>query len=149
MLTKPQLLRFSSSARIGDATLAEKDIVLTYFLQLLAERGFLERVAFKGGTCIRKMLLGNRGRFSTDLDFTTRAPIDDPDGAIVDFAQLIADPYHGIQFDLDLSDEKSWRSQQGQTVAVHPTYKHALGSGFIKFEISLRETPMLPLVRYE
>lgn len=49
---------------------AEKEIVLTYLLQLMAERGILERLAFKGGTCLRKMFLGSVGRFSTDLDFT-------------------------------------------------------------------------------
>jgi predicted nucleotidyltransferase component of viral defense system len=50
--------------------IAEKEIVLTYLLQLLAERGILDRLAFKGGTCIRKMIMGSQGRFSTDLDFT-------------------------------------------------------------------------------
>jgi predicted nucleotidyltransferase component of viral defense system len=28
-----------------------------------------EAVVFKGGTAIRKFVLGNEGRFSTDLDF--------------------------------------------------------------------------------
>jgi hypothetical protein len=50
--------------------IAEKEVVLTFLLQLLSERGVLERLAFKGGTCLRKMFVGSQGRFSTDLDFT-------------------------------------------------------------------------------
>jgi predicted nucleotidyltransferase component of viral defense system len=45
-------------------------VVLTFLLQLLSERGILQRLAFKGGTCLRKIFVGNQGRFSTDLDFT-------------------------------------------------------------------------------
>jgi predicted nucleotidyltransferase component of viral defense system len=70
VLTKPQLARYVHSSGLNDPGFAENEVVLTYLLQLLVERGFIERVVFKGGTCIRKMLLGNRGRFSTDLDFT-------------------------------------------------------------------------------
>lgn len=61
MLTKPQLARFVHSSGVDDPSFAEKEVVLTYLLQLLVERGFIDRVVFKGGTCIRKMLLGNRG----------------------------------------------------------------------------------------
>ena len=50
--------------------IAENEIVLTYLLQLMAERGILDKLAFKGGTCLRKMFIGSGGRFSTDLDFT-------------------------------------------------------------------------------
>jgi len=80
VLTKPQLARFVQSSGLDDRGHAEKEVVLTYLLQLLVERGFIERIVFKGGTCIRKMLLGNRGRFSTDLDFTARTEVADPDG---------------------------------------------------------------------
>jgi predicted nucleotidyltransferase component of viral defense system len=77
VLTKPQLARYVHSSGLNDPGFAENDVVLTYLLQLLVERGFIERVVFKGGTCIRKMLLGNRGRFSTDLDFTARTEVSD------------------------------------------------------------------------
>ena len=35
--------------------IAENEIVLTYLLQLMAERGILDKPAFKGGTCLRKI----------------------------------------------------------------------------------------------
>ncbi len=50
--------------------IAEKEVVLTFLLQLLSERGVLARLELKGGTCLRKMFVGSQGRFSTDLDFT-------------------------------------------------------------------------------
>ena len=49
--------------------IAENEIVLTYLLQLMAERGILNKLAFKGGTCLRKMFIGSGGRFSTGSGF--------------------------------------------------------------------------------
>ena len=64
-----------AAARSGarDIGNVEIDIILTHLLQLFVERGIAEHVAFKGGTMLRKMLFGPRGRLSTDLDFTRRS----------------------------------------------------------------------------
>ena len=70
MLTKPQVQRYSAESGLRDIMIAEKEVVLTFLLQLLSERHLLDRLAFKGGTCLRKMFTGSQGRFSTDLDFT-------------------------------------------------------------------------------
>jgi len=70
MLSQPQVQRYSSDSGLRDIMIAEKEIVLTFLLQLLSERAILDRLAFKGGTCLRKMFIGSQGRFSTDLDFT-------------------------------------------------------------------------------
>ena len=70
MLTQPQVQRYSAESGLRDIMIAEKEVVLTFLLQLLSERGILDRLAFKGGTCLRKMFIGSQGRFSTDLDFT-------------------------------------------------------------------------------
>ena len=56
MLTRPQVQRYSAESGLRDLMIAENEVVLTYLLQLMAERGILERLAFKGGTCIRKIL---------------------------------------------------------------------------------------------
>jgi len=70
MLTQPQVQRYSNESGLRDIMIAEKEVVLTFLLQLLSERGIVDRLAFKGGTCLRKMFIGSQGRFSTDLDFT-------------------------------------------------------------------------------
>lgn len=48
-----------------------------HFLDWLRLEGVFEddAVVFKGGTAIRKFVLGNEGRFSTDLDFAVADPI--------------------------------------------------------------------------
>ncbi len=143
MLTKPQLARYVHASGVDDGSFAEKEVVLTYLLQLLVQRGFIERVAFKGGTCIRKMLLGNRSRFSTDLDFTSRSPVEDPEDEILALAQVLAEPFHGIHFHLDIGNEKNWRSEGNTSWSVYPTYTHDLGTGSVKLEVSLREVPIL------
>ena len=68
MLTRVQVQRYANESGLRDIMIAEKETVLTFLLQLLAERGILDKLAFKGGTCLRKMFLGTQGRFSTDLD---------------------------------------------------------------------------------
>ena len=55
MLTQPQVQRYSTESGLRDIMIAEKEVVLTFLLQLLSERGILDRLAFKGGTCLRKM----------------------------------------------------------------------------------------------
>src|SRR6266404_3768645 len=70
VLPQPQVQRYSAESGLRDIMIAEKEVVLTFLLQLLSERGVLDRFAFKGGTCLRKMVIGSQGRFSTDLDFT-------------------------------------------------------------------------------
>lgn len=48
-----------------------------HFLDWLRLEGMFEddAVVFKGGTAIRKFVLGNEGRFSTDLDFAVEDPV--------------------------------------------------------------------------
>ena len=70
MLTHPQVQRYAAESGLRDIMIAEKEVVLTFLLQLLSERGILARLAFKGGTCLRKMFLGRAGPIFDDLDFT-------------------------------------------------------------------------------
>lgn len=59
MLTQPQVQRYSAQSGLRDIMIAEKEIILTYVLQLFSEKGILGELAFKGGTCLRKMHLGS------------------------------------------------------------------------------------------
>jgi predicted nucleotidyltransferase component of viral defense system len=54
-------------------------------------------MAFKGGTCLRKMFLGSQGRFSTDLDFTGIEEHDHED-IILAMMGAFDQPFNGIQF---------------------------------------------------
>jgi predicted nucleotidyltransferase component of viral defense system len=58
MLTQPQVQRYAVESGLRDIMIAEKEVVPTFLLQLLSERGILNGLAFKGGTCLRKMFVG-------------------------------------------------------------------------------------------
>ena len=145
MLTQVQVRRFAYESGIRDLQVVEKEIVLTYLLQLLSEKGFLKEVAFKGGTCIRKTWFGAKGRFSTDLDFTSVVAGKVADDAVIQLADLMSAPFHDIQFGLDLGDKGWYETGDGVSWGSEPHYRHAWGEGTIKLQVSNREAPTLPL----
>jgi predicted nucleotidyltransferase component of viral defense system len=57
VLTQAQVQRYSTESGLRDIMIAEKEVVPTFLLQLLSEHSILDRMAFKGGTCLRKMFL--------------------------------------------------------------------------------------------
>lgn len=144
MLTQPQLQRFAHESGIRSLEIVEKEIVLTYFLQLLSERGFLAEMAFKGGTCIRKTWLGPNGRFSTDVDFTAMRQEKSADDSVLQLAEITAQPFHGVQFEIDMGDKGWYEADDGVSWGVLPNYRHDLGNGVLKLQVSNRETPTLP-----
>jgi len=146
MLSRPQAQRYSTESGLRDIMIAEKEVVLTFLLQLLSERGLLERLAFKGGTCLRKMFVGGQGRFSTDLDFTGIEE-HDHDDAILDMMEAFEQPFHGIQF--SIPDESYYETQDGLSWGVSPVYVHEWNAGGseVRLQISRRDTPTLPTER--
>jgi predicted nucleotidyltransferase component of viral defense system len=143
MLTQPQVQRYSTESGLRDIMIAEKEIVLTFLLQLLSERGILDKLAFKGGTCLRKMFVGSQGRFSTDLDFT-RIEDHDHEEIILEMMEAFELPFHGIRF--AISEEGYYEAQHGLSWGVNPSYRHdwnASGASEVKLQVSLRETATL------
>ena len=147
MLTQAQVQRYSMESGLRDIMVAEKEVVLTFLLQLLSERGILDRMAFKGGTCLRKMFIGSHGRFSTDLDFTGIGDHDHED-VILDMMAAFEQPFHGIQ--LAIPDNEYYETQDGLSWGVNPTYAHewnVSGASEVRIQVSRRETPTLPTER--
>lgn len=70
MITK-ELINFCiEKTKIEQRDLIEKDLILHFILlKLSKDKDFLEKYAFKGGTCLIRCYLGYF-RFSEDLDFT-------------------------------------------------------------------------------
>src|SRR3546814_4146578 len=97
MLTANQLRQVAARSGARDIGNVEIDVVLTHILQLFTERGITDHVAFKGGTMLRKMVFGPRGRLSTDLDFTRRTAISTDDLMLMMLA-AITEPYDGIRY---------------------------------------------------
>jgi predicted nucleotidyltransferase component of viral defense system len=125
-----------------DLDIAEREIALTYVLCVLAEHGLLERLAFKGGTAIRKLILGNQGRFSLDLDFTALGDVNAED-LILDVVGILHDHTHyGLTFTIPSEDYYVAPDSCGADVS----YGHdwAANSRF-GLQISLRAQPLLPV----
>src|SRR6266446_909618 len=143
MLTVEQIRRIAQQSGARDISKVETDIVLTYLLQLLHEKGITEHVAFKGGTMLRKMIFGPRGRYSTDLDFTRRTDVSDED-VMEMMLDALGQPYHGVSFRFDR--DKDWyftdRSLAANPVCVHAGNERGVK---VKLEVSLREKPVLPV----
>ncbi|OGW68549.1 MAG: hypothetical protein A2036_00900 [Omnitrophica bacterium GWA2_50_21] len=121
--------------------IAERDILLTYALKLLEEKGWLERMVFKGGTCLRKFYIGKLMRFSLDLDFTDLNR-ESPDDLILELAELFNSEYHGIRFSVDSKDfyVRDDRLSCGAVIQ----YAHAFHKSAFDLELSLREPVLLP-----
>ena len=143
MLTQAQVQRYAVESGLRDIMIAEKEAVLTFLLQLFSERGLLDRLAFKGGTCLRKMHLGGQGRFSTDLDFTGLEDHDHED-VVLQMMDAFQAPFHGIQF--EIPDDAYYETDDGLSWGVNPVYTHEWNQGGlseVKLQISRRETPTL------
>ncbi len=142
MLSANDLRRIAVRSGARDMGKIEIDVILTHLLQLFVEKGIAEHLAFKGGTMLRKMVFGPRGRLSTDLDFTLRSDIE-RDDLMVMVLDALSQPYRGIGFHLDDND---WY-QTDEGCAANPVCSHAGNEHgvAIKLQFSLREEPVLPV----
>jgi hypothetical protein len=88
MITQGYLSRhFQGRSGMADAALL--DVAQDYALKFLHDEGLFDLgVVLKGGTSLRKLRVGNAGRFSTDLDFAT------PD---VETGELLLDTLDGAE----------------------------------------------------
>jgi len=141
MIEKRLVQWYAADAGV-DLDVAEREVVLTYVLRVLADSGLLSQLAFKGGTAIRKLILGGQGRFSLDLDFTA-VGTDDPDAFVLDLAALLHEQtYYGITFSILTPDYYATEDSCGAEV----TYRHNwVTGGRFGFQISFRGLPLLPV----
>jgi predicted nucleotidyltransferase component of viral defense system len=143
MLTANELRRAAARSGARDIANVEIDVILTHLLQLFDDRGITEHVAFKGGTMLRKMVFGPRGRLSTDLDFTCRTDIDN-DQLTLMMLDALSESYHGLSFRFD--KDKDWY-QTDDGCAANPVCFHDDNPRGvkIKLQVSTRERPVLPV----
>lgn len=143
MLTTNQLRQVAARSGARDIANVEIDVILTHLLQLFDESGLTGHLAFKGGTMLRKMVFGPRGRLSTDLDFTCRSDIPTDDLAMM-MLDALGMPYHGIAFRFD-KDKDWYLTADGcaaNPVCSHPDNERGIK---IKLQISTRERPIRPV----
>lgn len=141
MIEKRLVQWYAADAGV-DLDIAEREIVLTYVLRVLADNGLLAQLAFKGGTAIRKLILGGHGRFSLDLDFTAVTDAD-PDAFVLDLAGCLnRQTYYGITFSVADPDYYATADSCG----VEVTYQHDwAANGRFGLQVSFRAAPLLPI----
>ena len=139
-MIEKRLVQWYASDTGVDLDIAEREIVLTYVLRILADQGLLQHLAFKGGTAIRKLYLGNLGRFSLDLDFTAMGEVDSEE-LILDIVSALHDQSHyGLIFTIPATDYYTTQDSCGAEV----TYRHEwVTTGRFGIQISLRAQPLL------
>ena len=122
--------------------IAEREIVLTYVLKILDDAGLLRILAFKGGTCLRKCVYGKETRFSVDLDFTNTSD-QAADDVILAVVSALDEASYGISFEVETKG--FYASDDGMSCGAEIKYRHSWRQGAFQLDISLRETPSLPL----
>ncbi len=128
---------YAVNARVP-AGIARQEIILTYALALLSENGLLKRLAFKGGTCLRKVFFGKQYRFSEDLDFTTLGEAS-PEALLREVRTTFSSTFHEISFQ---EVKGSDRITPGG-IGVQFEYGTPSVLGAFDFEASFRAEPVL------
>lgn len=133
---------YARNSGLRDKLVAERDVVLTYALRALLDAGIMDHLAFKGGTCLRKLIFGSAGRFSEDLDFTldSTRPEDD---VLTDLVEVFNAEHHGVRFTF----EEYYKTEDDTSFGGDVHYEHAWNdAGHFRLQVSLRERPTLPVV---
>jgi predicted nucleotidyltransferase component of viral defense system len=143
MLDKKYVTFYARSSKVR-LDVGERDVVLTYVLKTLSEN-VTPALAFKGGTCLKKVHFGNTGRFSMDLDFTSCGmKVEELKSRL---RQLLDNKTaYGIDFNI-LEDHVSMAPVTGgKSYIAVVKYAHSWNAGSeFELEVSYREEPVLPL----
>jgi predicted nucleotidyltransferase component of viral defense system len=133
---------YARNSGLRDKLVAERDVVLTYALRALIDAGVMNDLAFKGGTCLRKLIFGSAGRFSEDLDFTLASEEADDD-VLVRLVEVFNQEHYGITFTFD----EYYKTEDDTSFGGDVLYRHAWNdAGRFRLQVSLRERPTLPVV---
>jgi predicted nucleotidyltransferase component of viral defense system len=131
---------YARNSGLRDKLIAERDVVLTYALRALVETGVMNHLAFKGGTCLRKLVFGSVSRFSEDLDFTIDSA-DADDDVLVRIVETFNREHFGIRFAFD----EYYKTDDDTSFGGDALYRHSWNdAGRFRLQVSLRERPTLP-----
>ncbi len=136
MIRMADVLRFAGQSRV-DVQVAVLEVVLTILLHRIYSSRMRDRLAFKGGTALRKLVFGSAGRFSEDLDFVVVG--EDDDLAQLEIEELLT---------ADADDEVSVRVLGSEvagpgTMQASCSFSCPLGEGRFELDIASRQRPLL------
>jgi predicted nucleotidyltransferase component of viral defense system len=145
MIPPAEISRLAHRLGLGDKTL-EKDYVLTWILLAIANSPLRDRLAFKGGTAIKKVYKPDY-RFSEDLDFTLLGSISNQD-LLTAIEALF--PWLRREINITLAVRRVETHQTG-----NPTFylnyvgplRGDLSSRFVKTDFTRDELLLFPLIK--
>lgn len=141
MIEKRLVQWYAADAGV-DLDIAEREVVLTYVLRVMADHRLSKFLAFKGGTAIRKLYLGNQGRFSLDLDFTAVGEID-PETLILDIVGVF---HEQVYFDITFATPAEDYYANPESCGVEISYQHEwANAGRFGIQVSFRAQPLLAI----
>lgn len=125
-------------------TVLERDYCLSWFLVGLARSPLRDRLAFKGGTALKKCYFGD-SRFSEDLDFTLveETPWEEIERHLTAAFEETRKA-SGVEFRLDRLDRHSHENSHTFYLAYEGPLPAARGKT-VKTDITIRERIVLPL----
>ncbi|PKO23993.1 MAG: nucleotidyl transferase AbiEii/AbiGii toxin family protein [Chloroflexi bacterium HGW-Chloroflexi-1] len=144
MIQPGEIARLAHRLSLGDKTI-EKDYVLTWTLLAIAESPLRNRLAFKGGTALKKVYVPDY-RFSEDLDFTL---LDNISNAELTAAVETLFAWLRREVNITLAVRRVEIHQTGNP-AIYLNYGGPLGgdvsSRFFKTDFTRDEVLLFPLV---
>lgn len=130
---------YARNSGLRDKLVAERDVVLTYALRALLDAGVMNHLAFKGGTCLRKLVFGSSGRFSEDVDFTLDRDRTEDD-VLRETVEVFNREHHGITFTFN----EYYKAEDDTSFGGEVLHRHAWNdAGRFRLQVSLRERPMV------
>ena len=138
MLDQKHVTFYARSSKVP-LDVAEKDVVLTYALKILSDR-ILPKLAFKGGTCLKKTYFGSSGRFSMDLDFTSSGiELEN----LTKGLHILLDQSSHYDIRFKISEENVSKGFCGESYLAVIHYEHGWNASDFMLEVSYREDPIL------
>ena len=106
------------------------------------------KLAFKGGTALRKLVFGSEGRFSVDLDFLAHGLSDDDLLSLL--GRLDGGEFHGVAFGVDehrmaASDPDERGRETPPGLSAECTFTCHSGAGDFGLDLSRRRESLLPV----
>jgi predicted nucleotidyltransferase component of viral defense system len=151
MISEAQLRQYAHQTG-ANRLIALQEVALTYVLGAIYGLSWSDRLAFKGGTALRKLMFGADGRFSVDLDFLGAQLDDDQVLEIAD--RLDGASFHGLEISFDdsrftTSEPDHFDRPTPHGFSADCTFVCPLGTRPFGLDISRRRASLLPLRRLE
>jgi predicted nucleotidyltransferase component of viral defense system len=111
---------YARNSGLRDKLIVERDVVLTYALRALVDGSVMDDLAFKGGTCLRKLVFGSAGRFSEDLDFTIDSAVADDDVLV-----RVVETFNREHFDITFALDEYYKTDDNSSFGGDVLYRHS------------------------